>query len=250
MDVLRHAVVDAGAVNISAGNGILERKLYVEVNEALERIGGKWDKKQQRHVFATDPRPILQDLIDGGVAPARNGLAYFPTPPAIVDLMLRAIDTGAETAATKPWLDPSCGDGVLLDAARAFQSRHHWAAGVVGVEAEPSRAMAATGKGHMVFVGDFLALPPTPVYGVILMNPPFAVEGDGHAWIRHIAHAREHLAPASQLIAIAPASFLSSTHPAVAAWRKEASLVERLPGDAFKESGTSVNTILFKIWDT
>ena len=42
----------------------LDRKLYVEVNAALEALGGKWDRKSKAHVFGEGPADALDQVIE------------------------------------------------------------------------------------------------------------------------------------------------------------------------------------------
>ena len=47
-------------------DGQLDRKLYVEVNAALEALGGAWNRKAKAHIFDQDPSDALdQVLVDG-----------------------------------------------------------------------------------------------------------------------------------------------------------------------------------------
>ena len=41
----------------------LPRELYVQVNKALEAMGGKWNRKSKGHVFENDPRSKVENLL-------------------------------------------------------------------------------------------------------------------------------------------------------------------------------------------
>ncbi len=71
-------------------NGNLDRKLYTKVNTALEAMGGKWNKKEKRHIFSEDPCPQITGLLaTGSLTVARDG--FFRTPRDIVKLMIDAV---------------------------------------------------------------------------------------------------------------------------------------------------------------
>src|SRR4051794_19253145 len=96
INILRDAQIEGMHVRLTSGQ--LQRKTYEAVNEVLSRLGGKWvGRKVSAHVFADDPRPLLEDIIATGEMPKKNPLAYFPTPAAIARQMVeRAIVYGSE----------------------------------------------------------------------------------------------------------------------------------------------------------
>ncbi len=76
------------------------------------------------------------------------------------------------------------------------------------------------------------------------MNPPFSNGAD----IAHVTHAIQFLAPGGRLVAILSAGVSFRTDKTHTAFRAllEAhnATTEPLPADTFKDSGTSVNTVL------
>lgn len=98
--------------------------------------------------------------------------------------------------------------------------------------------------------GDFLSYNPVSKYQAIIMNPPFAIEGDSLAYITHIEHAWSLLADGGVLISIAPSGFAFREDKRTSAFR---SLVEQhgtwrnLESGSFAESGTGVNTVVITI---
>ena len=180
-------------------------------------------------------------------------LQYYPTPRGVIDRILR--DINWETV--KSVLEPSCGDGRIMDAVRETA----WAAArrnprMSGVEIDGDRVDAARAKGHPVYRGNFLEVPPIPEYDLVVMNPPFY----GLHWQKHILHARKFLRPCPEgrrsgggrLICILPASAFYDGHLGkLGLVREDAHTRDRgwvdsgwtdLPVASFAESGTNVPT--------
>jgi predicted RNA methylase len=153
-------------------------------------------------------------------------LQYYPTPAKVAaDVVTEAYVKKGDLA-----LDPSCGCGRLLDAARAAGAK------VVGIEVDPLRAAEAMRKGHRVMVANFLDTVPTPTYDVVLMNPPFY----GKHYVKHVEHALKFLKSGGRLIAILPSTARYDHGLVDGSWRD-------LPVGSFSESGTNVNTSVLTI---
>lgn len=181
------------------------------------------EKRAAEWTNGNRPEPVFVD--------ARFG--YFPSPPAVIDFLLAEIDelVGREV------LEPSCGDGALA-AALADAG-----ATVDCFEIVPdlARLTRERGKVRTVTTADFLGVVPTPVYDVVVMNPPFG----GHE-ISHVRHALAFVKPGGMLYAILPASVQSSVRPTADNFRK--TMLARhgrficLPEHSFKTSGTDLST--------
>ena len=133
-------------------------------------------------------------------------------------------------------LEPSCGDGRIMDAIIKAQPE----ADLLGIEYHGGRANDARAKGHHVVVANFLEKEPTGDYDFVFMNPPFS----GKHYLKHIEHAKKFLRPGGHLVAILPAS----------AWYDHM-IIEKgkysnpwtdLPIASFRESGTCVNTGIYR----
>lgn len=137
-------------------------------------------------------------------------------------------------------LEPSCGEGHLLDVLRERGARVH------GVEVDFGRAGKCKAKGHPVQVANFLDLPPNPVFDAVVMNPPFY----GQHYAKHVRHALGFLKPGGTLAAILPASAWYD-HDALeefkGAPRWQGSPWRDLPVASFRESGTNVPTGILTI---
>ena len=180
--------------------------------------------------FYGDVLPDTEEAPRGGAASSAlsKDLQYYPTPRAVLDLVAQRVDmAGAKTV-----LEPSCGDGRVLDFIRDANPR----ASLVGVECHAGRAGEAEAKGHKVYKANFLDVAPIP-FDLIVMNPPFY----GKHWRKHLDHARKFMAPGATLACILPASAFYDGHLADLnpcpweGWRD-------LPAASFKASGTNIPT--------
>lgn len=127
-------------------------------------------------------------------------------------------------------LEPSCGDGRIMDAVRA---RGH---NVFGIEYHAGRAAQARAKGHSVATSNFLEEPARPEFDIVVMNPPFY----GRHYVKHVRHALRFLEPGGVLVSILPATAHYDHGELEGEWRD-------LPVASFAEAGTNVPTGLLKI---
>lgn len=127
-------------------------------------------------------------------------------------------------------LEPSCGDGRIMDAIRA---RGHRA---FGIEYHAGRAAEARAKGHTVLTANFLECPPKGEFDMVIMNPPFY----GRHYVKHVRHALKFLKPGGQLVSILPATAHYDHGELQGEWRD-------LPVGSFAEAGTNVPTGMLKM---
>lgn len=127
-------------------------------------------------------------------------------------------------------LEPSCGDGRILD---AIWARMHRA---LGIEYHAGRAAQAKAKGHNVFTANFLECPPKPEFDAVVMNPPFY----GRHYVKHVLHALKFLKPGGTLVSILPATAHYDHQELVGEWRD-------LPVGSFAEAGTNVPTGMLRM---
>lgn len=160
-------------------------------------------------------------------------LQFYPTPRAVIDRLIRGLHY---RLSGKSVLEPSCGDGRLMEALKL-----HGAGIVHGIEVDPVRAQAARNRagGLHVQTANFLEVPPTPTFDLVVMNPPFY----GRHYAKHVRHALKFLKPGGHLYAILPATArydhgeLDDLEPD---WSD-------LPVGAFAESGTNICTTIATI---
>ena len=224
--------------------GMLARKDYMKVNEVLESMGGKWDRKAKAHVFDIEASDAVdQILTTGEVVTNRDKLrefGFFRTPQAIVDIIIERAEIGDGMMV----LEPSAGDGAIAEYAMCA------AESVIldMYEIQPENCAVLEKKfesrGWWCFAapGDFLAVEPTPVYDRVVMNPPFAKLAD----IDHVLHAFKFLKPGGRLVAIMGAGFSFRNDSKCLSFRNfltgHGAHVSSLPDGSFRESGTGVST--------
>lgn len=167
-------------------------------------------------------------------------LAFYRTPAAVADELVSRISLRD----TPRILEPSCGDGAILDAIRRKvdkESRNYGGdkigARVVGIEYDAGRAAEARAKGYAVQVANFLQVQPDPVFDYVLMNPPFV----GKHYQKHVEHARKFLKPGGALFAILPVTAVTD-HGFVTVPKYGRDVWQDLPVGSFSESGTNINT--------
>ncbi len=163
---------------------------------------------------------------------------FFPTPPAVVEEMLRLADIQPGHYV----LEPSAGTGNLADAAGA--------AGNVVYCWEINQALAEILKlkDHFVAGHDFMACThPIPYVDRVLMNPPFENGQD----MEHVRKAFAALKPGGRLVAVmSPGPFFRNDPKATEFRRWFCGLgghKRELPNGAFKASGTSTSSVLVVI---
>ncbi len=183
---------------------------------------------------------VLPDAEPEGVKPSAStavskDLQFYWSPPKVVEAALSFVDlpTRHSYSGSRPiWqvLEPSCGDGRILDAIRAHGHQ------ALGIEYHPGRASEARAKGHAVVCANFLEQPPAPEFDAVVMNPPFY----GRHYVKHVAHALRFLKPGGTLVAILPATARYDHGELQGEWRD-------LPVGSFADAGTNVPTTMIKM---
>jgi len=243
-------------VTSSKGDGVripqqLERKLYEEVNACLERAGGKWDRGMKAHLFrnASGARQTIQNILRDGEAPHANPHSFFETPMAVIERMFE-YGRLSDVAPGGIVMDPSCGSGAILDAVWQRLGGQQIPFRLLGIELDFERYLTASRRFRTIVWGDFLeAEAPTrqELADRILMNPPYSAPGAPLLWLDHVQHAITWLAPGGILVAIVPQGFQYRQDRRLVEFRAFLQMCggwEKLPADAFKASGTDVQTSL------
>lgn len=219
----------------------LERKLYVRVNEVLERLGATWvSGKVKAHVFDIEISGLLSEVLSTKIMPPKNPLAFFRTPAPIVDDMVQTLQTQF-TSLTRI-LEPSAGDGAIVEGILRKWPRMF----VEAWELDPRRHELLAGKriAGVTSCCDFLKM--DGLWPAILMNPPFSLETDRLTYITHIKHAWDMLCPGGVVISVAPSSIKFRLDRRTTEMRElvEANgFIQDFPHGAFDVSGTLVNTV-------
>lgn len=221
----------------------MDRDLYQQVNDVLEAVGGQWTSSAGAHVFPLDAATALAPVLTAGevvtLREKRQNSQYFPTPAVVVERLIELADLkpGMEV------LEPSAGSGAIAVAALAG------GAVVDCIERDPGYAaeLSADVSGRSLTVADFLSVPARPAYDRVLMNPPFTRGAD----ITHVQHALRFLKPGGLLVAVMSLAVAHRVGGLAAKLRhlveQRGGTVETVKAGAFKESGTSVPTLLVTI---
>jgi hypothetical protein len=186
--VLRAATLDGDLLTLPPGQ--LDRAVYLEVNKALTRIGGKWNRTRKGHAFDRPAAGALAEIVGTGAIPkdADKVMSFWPTPPDVADwLVYQACQAWMVEGDGMHVLEPSAGEGDLAQAVR----RRLPAAHITCVEPDPRRVAVLRGTGVADVVAEvtlesFLADHHADPYDLVVMNPPFTLAGRRAAWAEHI----------------------------------------------------------------
>ena len=244
LKILSTVEIEGNNVKIT---GQLGRKLYLSVNEVLDRIGGKWNRKAKAHVFIVDPTDKLDAVIECGVLEPKVKTGYFPTPPKLVTRMIEL----AELEYKHMILEPSAGQGHIADEICSTTGLHPHE--IMICEVLPENVSILRKKEYVVEELEFFALADELKsnkmdFDRILMNPPF----EKQACIDHVTTAFSLLANGGTLVAIMSSGVMFRENKKTTTFRenilnKYGVSVEDNPGGSFKESGTMVNTVMIKL---
>jgi len=168
-----------------------------------------------------------------GTAVSKDLQFYWTPAKAVKDLLDRAgiyAPIYSNTEREFRVLEPSCGDGRIMDELKARGCNSF------GIEYHAGRAAEARAKGHSVLTANFLEQPGREEFDFVVMNPPFY----GRHYVKHVKHAMTFLKPAGILAAILPATAHYDHKELTGEWTD-------LPVGSFSESGTNVPTGILKI---
>lgn len=190
-------------------------RALLDINRALAEFYGD---------VLADSTEAAQETKKAGTAVSKD-LAFYPTPAKVADQVIAALEIrdGQEI------LEPSCGDGALLEALDRWTRRHSVEARVLGVECDSGRVATCRRKGFNVVQDNFLELPEGKKFDRIIMNPPFC----GKHYKKHLGKAVAMLKPGGKLVSILPATAHYDHGNSIGRWVD-------LPVASFAESGTNV----------
>jgi hypothetical protein len=234
LSILNNATINGDQLIL---NGQLDRPTYVKVNKVLEACGATWNKKLKVHLFADGAEKRIDEILSTGeVEVPKDEFNFFPTPAKIVDLMLAKVALAGKTV-----LEPSAGQGAIALKAKELGANVHC------YELMDANFEKLVKDFPLSIKADFLTITPSPLFDVVLMNPPFLKQND----IKHVSHALMFLKPGGTLVAIMGASFTFRTDTRTQVFNelleRFGAVVEHLPEKSFKESGTLVNTVMVTI---
>jgi len=233
-----------------------KKAVHEAMRSKMERGSGYYSVPADLNIPASDDPAVLElwELIDDGNGCGREqeelrrkiaGLkfsnipGYFPTPEAVISLMIR--EAKLEPGFTV--LEPSAGHGAIMDAAGPLVRS------IEGLEVNHTLVDILKRKGHIVAQADFMDWRYMDQnYDRVLMNPPFEKGQD----IDHVMRAFSlALAPGGRLVAIMSAGAFFNTNSKAQGFRhwigELGACVHELPDGSFKESGTGVSTKMIVI---
>lgn len=214
--------------------GMLDRSLYERTNKVLEAAGGKWNRKAKAHLFVGAAENAVEQIVLSGEITIAQDFGYFPTPPSVVSRLVELADVRSHHR----FCEPQAGRGNIALAFRDLSD-------VTCYELLPANieALRALGYDHWkITQADFLAIEPASIYDRIVTNPPFEKQAD----IAHVTHAYRFLKPGGRLVSVMSAGVRFREDRKTAAFhqlvQEHGGWFEDLPAEAFKASGTTVNT--------
>lgn len=218
----------------------LERSKYDAVNKVLVALGAKWNKKANGHVFDYDITESFNQVLETGIVTDwKKSTDFFYTPKNVVNEMLGLV-VQPKLAKIK-LLEPSAGQGHILDLVKENFPN----AEIMCVEQNPMHCNRLKEKDYSPIQEDFMNIDVTPIFDVILMNPPFTYE------MEHIQHAYKFLNEDGVLITICSGGILTKSTKKGKEFKQWFDSVDGydylLPANSFKECGTSVNTKMLVI---
>lgn len=199
---------------------------------------------------------VLPDAVPKGERPVSTALAkdlqFYATPADVAAEALRWVRRAPQRI-----LEPSAGEGALLEAIRDKFDGWHTDWRCTAIEVHEGRARTAAARTALdnrfsVRLGNFLSIAPpaeSQLYDAVVMNPPFS----GTHWMHHVRHALDFLGEGGELVAILPATAEIGTSRRHEEFRAmlEASVSSfhwrELPVGAFKSSGTNVSTVVLVV---
>jgi len=236
MEILVQSTIEENKLFLPAFQ--LDRKLYLDVNKALESIGGKWNRKAKAHVFEIDPSDVLDEIINTGeYTDAKKEYQFFETPEWLAKKMVE-LSTAAEMSGMM--LEPSAGKGAI---AKYFPKNN-----IVLIELNNTNIeyleKVFGDKAAAIYNSDFLLFNFIKDFQYIIMNPPFSKQQD----VKHILHAWELLADGGTLVSVVSESPFfreNALSKEFRRWVEDNDVdVTSLDAGTFKESGTMVKTRL------
>lgn len=182
----------------------LERSLYMEVNKALQGIGGKWNRKEAGFVFPSDPAVLLGRVQDGEKINLKKDFQFFETPPELADKLVELAALDGPGKYLEGWgydriLEPSAGRGAIIKAIRRFHSCETvvHAVELMGTNSEILKQMNNV-RLHREFNFLDISTDKDHQFERIIANPPFTKNQD----IDHVLKMYEILKPGGRLVSV------------------------------------------------
>jgi len=207
----------------------LNRALYVKINKLFESLNGKWNSKLKMHVFDGNPKEKLGLLVDKGVLIDQKKLTQsFYTPQWLVERIVKIANVCGKTV-----LEPSCGDGRVID-----ECEKQGAEIILGLDIKDDEIKDRVARKEVI-ITDFLKFAPES-YDVVVGNPPY----HKNLWMKHTYHAYDFLKSGGKLVFVLPAN----PNPKFYKWLSDKDYkVHQIEGPAFKSEGTMIDTCILEL---
>lgn len=216
---------------------------YDKIKPVIEKAGGHWREKYKGFVFKTDTSHKEAYTED------KEKNQFFPTPYSVVKRMIILSGMKNMSKCLSPKvLEPSAGRGAILDAIKKQCN-----AKIYAVEPNEENLYTLQKKGY------YMAEQRTfeewakqnenqkNSFNYVLMNPPFSQSRD----VLHTMLAYEFLKDGGTLVAVVSENSLyyeNEHSKKFRDWLYEVDAhIEDVPYGSFKESGTTIDTVLIKI---
>jgi type I restriction-modification system DNA methylase subunit len=249
--ILSQMTIDENTTTLT---GTLDRKMYVEINEVIETLGGHWSRKDKCHIWDCNPGDKLNEILNPQTKTVTTTLETanerkktfqaFYTPDHIADTLVRHCEDKYPYAVPATILEPSAGDGQLLKAIR-----RKWTNATIDCcELDPGARSKLSEIAGVNLVGDdFLQYQTDTRYELIIANPPF----NKHQDILHIQKMYDLLSDNGIIVTVCGYHSFDASHKVDVAFRDWLSTLDYAeyeidPGE-FKSSGTMVSSKLLVI---
>jgi len=240
IETLKNSIVEGMVVRLPEGQ--LDRKVYVEVKDKLQLIGGTWKGgKVMGFVFNEDPTKLLGQIANGENRNLKKEFQFFGTPDELADRLVFLADLKENDDV----LEPSAGQGAIV---KAIQRVRGLGSQVYGYELMPvNQTFLNRIEGFWLLAPDFMLEDGILRFDKIVANPPFTKNQD----IDHIRKMYESLKTGGRIVSMSSNHWISSANRKETEFRQwlESLNAEVIPVDAgaFKESGTTIATSIIII---
>lgn len=212
-------------------------KDYALVKKTLTKAGGKY--KRNGFEFAANAQQVLDRLLGGETIDDKKKFQFFPTPKHLVE---KIIDI-AEISKNDLCLEPSAGNGNISSEILKLSKN------LTSIELNPEVYKELLNIDKHAILGDFLqyAKETENKFDKIIANPPFNKNQD----VDHVLAMHSLLDSGGKLVSIVGVSWfngIQKKHVSFREWLDSVNAnIIHLDGGEFKESGTSVKSIILEI---
>jgi hypothetical protein len=216
---------------------------YNEVRTALIKAGGKY--KKNTFVFPNNAQSYIDRLTGGETVNIQKEFQFFATPARLAERMVDMAELSENDGrGFGTILEPSAGQGAII---KAIHDATGGATVICYELMDINREILKKIKGASLIGDDFIKADRSSVYDRIIANPPFTKNQD----IDHIRLMYDLLAPGGIIVTLSSISWKFGSQKKQVQFREWLyevdAHIEEIPENTFKESGTSIKTMLIKI---